>query len=61
MAQVEATKGLVDRVKAVTVPLRDLVTDHWPMILLAVSVFLLWQGSQIVKARVEDYRRGRMP
>ncbi len=61
LAQAEATKGLLERVKAVTTPLRDLVADHWPILLLAAGAILLWQGSKIVRARVEDYRLGRVP
>jgi hypothetical protein len=61
VAQVEATKGLIDRVKAVTTPLRELVADHWPIILLVVGGLLVWHGSKIVKARVEDYRLGKTP
>lgn len=61
LAQAEATKVILERVKAVTTPLRDLLADHWPILLLAGGAILLWQGSKIVRARVEDYRLGRVP
>lgn len=57
--QVEAAKGVTDRIKALVDPVRDLVSDHWPLMACVAGGWLLWRGLGIVRARIEDHRSGK--
>jgi hypothetical protein len=61
LEKAEAAKGFADRIKALIEPMRELIADHWRIILLAVVVWLAVEASVALKARIEDHRTGKTP
>ncbi len=57
--QAEAAKSIIERIKSVIEPVRDLIADHWPVIAVAVGFALVWRARGVIRAHIEDYRSGK--
>lgn len=59
LEQAETLKSFVDRLRALFEPVRELLADHWPLVLVVLGAFIVWRGTQIVQARIEDHQNGK--
>lgn len=60
IGQAETAKGYVDRLKELFDPIKHLVADWWPVLLVLVGVWLFLEGGGIVKDYVDRFRRGEI-
>lgn len=61
MEKAEAAQGYVERIKALIAPLRELVADHWRIILIVAAIWLALEARAALAARIEDHRTGKTP
>lgn len=57
--QVEEAKSFVERAKELVEPLRSFAAEYWPLIALALGVWVAVRGIGVIRARIEDHRSGK--
>lgn len=61
LGKVEAAQSYVERVLAIIKPLRELVADHWPLLLIGGAAYIAWRAHGAVTQRIAEYREGKTP
>lgn len=55
----EQAAGLVQRLRAILAPFREMIGEAWPFLAIGAGLFIAWRAIEIYRARVEDHRKGK--
>jgi hypothetical protein len=57
--QAEAAHSFVARARALIEPVRELFAQYWPLIALAIGLWVAVRSIGVIRARIEDHRTGK--
>lgn len=55
----DTVREIVESLGPALKPLKSVLAEHWPILLIAFGGIVLWQAMRIQKARIEDHQMGK--